>query len=187
MLFKTSALLFAAAALSALPAHAIPAPGSTVLGDVVSGAFGVTGQTPFLDMTSTAIDPGAEFIYGDRVWADLSDEHLVIRFDFEGYTGESALTEWTIGDLDFAPVARLSAFALVSGPEKLVVGTSFTDDSLTASFADLFAAGYDGETTFAFAFATTPSAVPLPAALPLAGAGLAALGLVARRRRARSA
>ncbi|MEC9432080.1 MAG: hypothetical protein VYD87_04155 [Pseudomonadota bacterium] len=179
--FPAAVVAAALAAFCAAPAHAL-----TLMGDVVSGAFGVTGETPFLDMTAPVMDPGSEFIYGDRVTANLTDWQLTITYDFVDYLGESAPTEWTLGDLDFAPAARITGFSLVSGPAKMLVETRFTDDSLTASFRDMVEAGYTGVNTFVFAFeAEAVAQAPLPAALPMALAGFGALAGAARLRRAR--
>ncbi|MGG7566972.1 PEP-CTERM sorting domain-containing protein [Rhodovulum sp. DZ06] len=175
-------LLPAAAALALL---STPVMAASLTGDVVTATL-TAGGSEFAANTA-AVSPSvtATFTPGDAtISATISDGVIDLFFDLGTFPTTGGTSTWTFTGLDFTPAAAVSALTLVSGDAAIVSGQSFTADSITIEVVDLVAAthGVLNELQFSFAATEAPADVPLPAAAPLALLGLAALGVIGRRR-----
>lgn len=132
-------------------------------------AFPITGGTASEDGLTILHDGSGVELFA---LADATVSATVGNFVIDTAAGTVA------GDVNGAPGGVLFDFGAVTEAGIELTIATLLSDSLTAVFG---APPLEGAT---FGTATTEAAVvPIPAALPLLGAGLAILGMLARRRR----
>ncbi len=169
---KTFKLLAASAALATL---ATVSQAATLTGDEVTLTIADIGFSE-----STTVGAGFDFNVGSVTWdldAGANGDELIV--DTSGSFPFFAATSFELTGLDFSGGELLVGFSDVFSQMANTVVT-FTTDSLLVTFTDGPVA--DG-VTFSGTFDTAPSAVPLPAGLPMIASGLALLGFLGRRRK----
>lgn len=162
---------------------------AALLGDSVGGQFDITGGPTIFNQTATAIDPGVEFTLfgnaGASIALDVKDDAFDIIFNLTNLTQLGFPSTWTLSDLDWAgfPSRVVSGLSLTSGNADLISSTSFTDDSVTVNFTDIFTP--PASQVFSFDIQTSDAAaIPTPALLP----GLIGFGMsIVRKKRKQEA
>ncbi|SMY07758.1 VPLPA-CTERM sorting domain-containing protein [Flavimaricola marinus] len=169
-------ILSAAALAALLPMSANAA---TFLADTANFVFSANGFD-YVDVESTVTDPGTEADYAGIITADVSASSVEFVYDITNYGSVGAATTWEITGLDTDDGSIITGLTLTSGNTADILATSFTDNSISVTFANMF--NPEPVHSFSFDIATTIAAVPLPASLPLLAIALGGLGIVRRKR-----
>ena len=169
--FKTLAVSAVVAAAAATASHA-----ATLTGDEVTLTIADIGFSE-----STTVGAGVDFVVGSVSWdldAGADGNELIV--DTDGTFAGFGATSFELTGLDFSGGEILVGFSDIFSQMADTVVT-FTADSLLVTFID---GPVDDGVTFSGVFDTRPTAVPLPAGLPMIASGLALLGFLGRRRKA---
>ncbi|SNR78137.1 VPLPA-CTERM sorting domain-containing protein [Puniceibacterium sediminis] len=169
------------AAFVASQALALPAAAATLAGDTVNvSLFASFSWGSYTRTVGPGEDGSVSSQYFDFNAGPDGDLFTIRSGGFYcGLNCGGDTVVWTLTDLDFVDGLPLTDFVIVQSFSDATA--SFTDDSVTISYTDTF---LPAEVYFQGRFVTIPpSAVPLPASLPLALAGLAGFGMFRKKRR----